>query len=51
VTEVIFDPHFKGRDTVCKAATAAGFREKAFHGSRIAYTIHFEKPKPLAGGF
>ena len=47
VTEVIFDPHFKGRDTVCRAAMATGFREKAFHGSRIAYTIHFEKPKPL----
>lgn len=43
VTEVIFDPHFQGRTHVRRLAEAAGFREKAFYGSRIAYTIHFER--------
>jgi ubiquinone/menaquinone biosynthesis C-methylase UbiE len=47
VTEVIFDPHFQRRSTVCRAAIEAGFREKAFHGARFAYTIHFEKPTTL----
>ena len=44
VTELIFDPHFQRRGTVVRLATEAGFREKAFFGSRIAYTMHFEKP-------
>lgn len=43
VTEVIFDPHFQGRQSVVRLAVAAGFREKAFFGNRIAYTIHFVK--------
>jgi ubiquinone/menaquinone biosynthesis C-methylase UbiE len=43
VTEVIFDPHFQGRDTVTRAAESVGFRERAFFGNRFAYTIHFEK--------
>ena len=45
VTEIIFDPHFQGRNTVIQLATAAGFREKEFFGNRIAYTLHLEKPK------
>lgn len=49
ITEVIFDPHFRRRSTVSELAVTAGFREKAFHGSRIAYTIHFEKPTQLTG--
>lgn len=44
VTEVIFDPHFQGRDTIRQLATEAGFRERAFHGRRLAYTLLFEKP-------
>jgi ubiquinone/menaquinone biosynthesis C-methylase UbiE len=44
VTEIIFDPHFQGRQTVVRLAGAAGFREKAVFGNRIAYTMHFEKP-------
>ncbi len=44
VTEVIFDPHFQTRSTVLRRATSAGFREKAFFGNRIAYTLHLEKP-------
>jgi ubiquinone/menaquinone biosynthesis C-methylase UbiE len=45
VTEVIFDPHFQGRGTVTRLAGEAGFREKAFFGNRIAYVMHFEKPR------
>lgn len=44
VTEVIFDPHFQGRETVLRVAGAAGFREKGFFGKRLAYTLHVEKP-------
>lgn len=44
VTEVIFDPHFQRRETVVRAAQAAGFKERAFFGRSLAYTIHFEKP-------
>lgn len=45
VTEIIFDPHFQPRGTVKKLALETGFREKAFFGSPIAYTIHLEKPQ------
>lgn len=45
VVEVIFDPHFQTRSTVTDLAVAAGFREKAFFGHRLAYVIHFEKPR------
>lgn len=45
VVEVIFDPHFQTRDTVTALALAAGFREAAFFGHRLAYVIHFEKPR------
>lgn len=44
VTEVIFDPHFQRRSTLTGIAQAAGFREKAFFGNSIAYTMHWEKP-------
>jgi ubiquinone/menaquinone biosynthesis C-methylase UbiE len=44
VTEVIFDPHFQRKEAVLKVAQVAGFREKAFFGRRLAYTIHLEKP-------
>jgi len=44
ITEIIFDPHFLRRRTVTQLATAAGFREKAFHGNPIAYTLLLEKP-------
>jgi ubiquinone/menaquinone biosynthesis C-methylase UbiE len=44
VTEVIFDPHFQPRGTVTRLAGAVGFREKAFFGNRIAFTVHLEKP-------
>jgi ubiquinone/menaquinone biosynthesis C-methylase UbiE len=44
ITEVIFDPHFQRRETVVRVAEAAGFREKAFLGKRLAYTMHVEKP-------
>ena len=44
VTEVIFDPHFQRREPVTRLAQAAGFKEKAFYGRSLAYTMHFEKP-------
>lgn len=44
VTEIIFDPHFQGRNSVTQLAGATGFRVKAFFGNRIAYTLHLEKP-------
>jgi ubiquinone/menaquinone biosynthesis C-methylase UbiE len=44
VTEIIFDPHFQSRQTVARLARSAGFRETAFHGNRIAFTLNFEKP-------
>lgn len=43
VTEVIFDPHFHGRETVLRLAEQAGFKEKNFFGKKLAYTIHLEK--------
>jgi SAM-dependent methyltransferase len=45
VTEIIFDPHFQSRQTVARLARAAGFREQAFHGNRIAFTLNLERPE------
>jgi len=44
VTEIILDPHFQGRGTVLRLAGAAGFREKAFLGTRFACSLHLQKP-------
>jgi ubiquinone/menaquinone biosynthesis C-methylase UbiE len=44
VTEIIFDPHFQSRGTVSRLAAAVGFREGAFFGNRLAYTLNLEKP-------
>ena len=44
IVELIFDPHFQQRSVVSGLAVAAGFRERAFFGHRLAYVIHFEKP-------
>jgi ubiquinone/menaquinone biosynthesis C-methylase UbiE len=44
ITEIIFDPHFQSRRTVRQLAQAAGFKEQAFFGNRLAYTLHFAKP-------
>ena len=46
VTEIIFDPHFQTRTAVRRLAEAVGFREQAFHGNRIAFTVNFAKPTP-----
>ncbi len=43
VTEVIFDPHFQSREFVRRLADKAGLREVGFFGTRLAYTMHFEK--------
>lgn len=46
VTEIIFDPHFQPRASVCQVAGRAGFRETGFFGKPLAYTLHLEKPIP-----
>jgi SAM-dependent methyltransferase len=43
VTEVIFDPHFQTRESVLKVAGSAGFRETAFFGRKLAYSLHLQK--------
>lgn len=45
VTEMIFDPHYQSRKTILKLVAEAGFREKAFFGNRMAYTLHLERPR------
>lgn len=45
VTELVCDPHFQRRRTLAGLAEAAGFRERAFFGGSLAYTIHFERPR------
>lgn len=49
VTEVIFDPHFQSRESVQRVAGRVGFREAGFFGKRLAYTMHFEKNRTIAG--
>lgn len=44
VTELIFDPHFQRRAAVVACAAGAGFKERAFFGKELAYTMHLEKP-------
>jgi ubiquinone/menaquinone biosynthesis C-methylase UbiE len=44
VTELIFDPHFQRRAAVLKLAAQVGFKERAFFGKELAYTMHLEKP-------
>lgn len=44
ITEVIADPHFQTRKKVTEVVGSVGFKEVEFFGSRISYTIHFEKP-------
>jgi ubiquinone/menaquinone biosynthesis C-methylase UbiE len=43
VTEIVFDPHYQRRAAVLRLAAAAGFRERAFWGNRLAYTLHLLK--------
>jgi ubiquinone/menaquinone biosynthesis C-methylase UbiE len=43
ITEIIFDPHYQGRATILKLAGSVGFRERAYFGNRISFTIHLEK--------
>jgi len=44
VTETIADPHFQSRKTVSDVVKEAGFTEKSFFGSKISFTMIFEKP-------
>jgi len=47
VTEIVFDPHFQSRQTVARLAGKAGFREGAFYGNRLAYTLMLNKPNKI----
>jgi SAM-dependent methyltransferase len=44
VTELIFDPHFQSRRKVTRLAEVVGFREHRFFGTRLAFTLNFQKP-------
>ena len=44
VTEVIADPHFMRVRSVRQLAMTAGFIEKGFYGSKVSFTMNFEKP-------
>lgn len=48
VTEVLPDPHYLTAGTVRRLATAAGFEEQAYFGGFPAFSIHFQKPIPVA---
>lgn len=43
ITEIMFDPHYQGRSTILRLASSAGFRERAFFGSKVSFTVHLEK--------
>ena len=44
VTETIADPHFQSRKNVSDIVKEAGFTENGFFGSKISFTMIFEKP-------
>lgn len=50
IVEAIFDPRFQPRKTVTDLAVSTGFRERAFFGHKLAYVIHFEKPRGQGAG-
>ena len=43
ITEIIVDPHYQSRGAILRLASSVGFREKAFFGNRLAFTLHLEK--------
>jgi SAM-dependent methyltransferase len=44
VTEMIGDPHYQSRSTVCRLAEAAGFRLQSIKGGWLLFTADFIKP-------
>jgi ubiquinone/menaquinone biosynthesis C-methylase UbiE len=44
VTETFFDPHYQSRATILRLASSAKFKERAFFGNRLAFTLNLEKP-------
>lgn len=44
VTETVFDPHYQPRGTVTRLAMQCGFREHAYFGNRLAFTLNLQKP-------
>jgi tRNA A58 N-methylase Trm61 len=44
VTETVFDPHYQSRKLILQVADSIGFREKAFFGNRLGFTLHLQKP-------
>jgi ubiquinone/menaquinone biosynthesis C-methylase UbiE len=43
VTEIMLDPHYQSRSAIVNFAKSAGFREEAFFGNKLAFTLHLEK--------
>jgi 2-polyprenyl-3-methyl-5-hydroxy-6-metoxy-1,4-benzoquinol methylase len=43
VTEIVADPHFQSHQKILDLAIPIGFREKAFFGNKIAFTLMLEK--------
>lgn len=46
VTETVFDPHFQSRGTVSRLAGEAGLIPTESFGTRMSFTMHFQKPSP-----
>jgi ubiquinone/menaquinone biosynthesis C-methylase UbiE len=45
ITEIVFDPHYQSRRLILQLASSLGFRETAFFGDRLAFTVHLEKSR------
>jgi SAM-dependent methyltransferase len=44
ITETVFDPHYQSRATILRLAGSVNFRERAFFGNRLSFTLNLEKP-------
>ena len=48
VTEIIVDPHYQSRKSIVQLGTSTGFRERAFYGNRITFTLLLEKSEQVS---
>lgn len=44
ITEVLVDPHYQSRGTVCRLCEEAGFRLEQAYGNVFNFTMNFSKP-------
>ncbi len=44
ITETMFDPHYQSRKIIQHLAGPVGFRERAFFGNLLCFTVHLQKP-------